>query len=162
MGAWIFQGNPRRFPVDDYLRHHDGHILWTVKPPSRVMDAGDRAFVWRADGGRPGPGGVVAIGRVASAPAPGPDDAPDLWGDPASAPLDPSEHRVRIDLEEVRLTRREGMLPRSELLRHPVLSRLGILKFAAVFYSPVSLDQERAMMDLWGSRGAHGTATPVR
>ena len=41
MTAWIFQGNPKRFRMNDYLRDFED-IKWTVAKPSlaRLMQPG--------------------------------------------------------------------------------------------------------------------------
>ena len=150
MAAFIFQGNPKYFEIDTYLRECQGTVRWTVKPP-RQIDTGDRAFIWRADGKRPGTGGIVAVGTVLSEPRPMPDDAPHLWKGEASAP-DKSNLRVEIQLDEIRLTPAEGMILRSELRTHPVLSDLSILKYSAVYHSSVSPRQEQELLRLWNER----------
>ena len=56
MGAWIFQGNPKTFPaMDDYLRRkyqQSTPIQWLVGRTRFPVRLGDRAFMWRAEGGR--------------------------------------------------------------------------------------------------------------
>jgi hypothetical protein len=120
--SWIFLGNPNRFDVDAYLERQR-RIMWTVNP-RRAIDVGDRAFMWRADGKQKGTGGVVAVGWVEAKPEMLPDDAPNLW---RSTPLEPflgNALRIRITLDDVRLTPQEGMLLRLNLETVPELSGL--------------------------------------
>ena len=152
MSAWIFQGNPKLFDVDRYLmqHRHKNEIVWTVRPKRRI-ERGDRAFIWRADGGVKFSGGLVAVGRVLSAPEFITDDAPELWRAGEQDATQP-EWQVRIHLDEIRLTERKGMLRRVDLEKDPVLSGLQILHYRAVMVSPVSTREEDALLTRWAER----------
>jgi hypothetical protein len=133
VSGWIFQGNPKQFAVDEHLRR-PGPRSWLVRPErfGAQMAFGDRVFVWRSDGGRPGTGGVIALGQIAEVPEiRGVDpDAAELWV--KSAHTSHGEAlRVRITVDELRLSGADGMVFRSWLRWHPKLSGLQILGFPA-------------------------------
>jgi len=115
--AWILQGNPNRFDIDGYLPNSP-FIYWRAPRQQGEFSVGDRAFLWRAGESA----GVVAVGRIRELPtARRSVSRPDALGDAlwASAPADPSEAVVGVDIEEVRLTPAEGMLGREALKNHP-------------------------------------------
>ena len=96
------------------------------------MASGDRVFVWRSDGGRPGTGGVIALGHITELPEiRGVDpDAAELWMKSAHTPHGEAL-RVRISVDELHLSAADGMVLRSWLRGHPKLSGLQILGFPA-------------------------------
>lgn len=151
MGAWIFQGNPKRFDIDTYLTQAwsrpSREILWTVKPKPPIQRA-DRAFLWRADGRVRFSGGLVGIGRVLSEPLFISDDAPELWAPDIESPEAP-DWRVRIKLEQLRMTPSDGMLQRLDLEHDEMLHTLRILHFRAVMVSPVTSTEERELLLRW-------------
>jgi hypothetical protein len=57
--AWIFQTNPDKFRVDDYLRENQV-FCWTLNQHRKEVHAGDRVYVWRS--GKDA--GVVAVALV--------------------------------------------------------------------------------------------------
>ena len=61
--AWIFQGNPQKFDVDDYLARYPELIYWRVPRYQSEIVVGDRVFIWRAGS----ESGVVASGVVVEA-----------------------------------------------------------------------------------------------
>jgi len=126
MVTWIFQGNPKVFQVDKYLAQKK-IILWTIRQKhfKDEISIGDEVFIWRADGNIPKSGGIVAKGKIISAPQNLEDDAPDLWIDLQKSTTALS---VAIELEEVRLTG-EGMLKRTDLEKDPNARDMRILKF---------------------------------
>jgi len=125
MTSWIFQGNPKKFRIDEYLRNRQ-LITWGIKQTyfKDEISNGNEVFIWRADGDKPGSGGIVAKGEILSRPTEIKDDAPKLWNKPPEKLI---ELRVIIKLEEVRLG--EGMLKRVDLKEDPTASTMIILKF---------------------------------
>lgn len=59
--AWILQGNPKRFDVDDYLARYS-YIYWSTPTNQKDFSLGDRVFIWRADD----QAGAIAIGKSAT------------------------------------------------------------------------------------------------
>jgi hypothetical protein len=92
---WLFQGNPKKFPVLDHLLDGQKNIAWSVTQHLGDVSVNDDAVLWVSGSGS----GVYAIGHVA-----GPlfkDVAGDDWLDPADrgkerhfCPLRWSEIRV--------------------------------------------------------------------
>ncbi len=154
MSAWIFQGNPKRFDVNQYLLQHyhrePEELTWIVPPRSRIQ-GGDRAFMWRSDGPVRASGGLIAIGRVVAGPEFVPDDSPELWA-PNEVHATQMAWHVRIRFEELRLRPDQGMLLRVDLEKDPVLPRLQILRYRAVTVSLVSDAEERELMQRWTAR----------
>jgi 5-methylcytosine-specific restriction protein A len=129
MTTWIFQGNPKRWMIDEGLRSAK-EITWTVNQAhfADEIRVEDEVFIWRSDGGRPGTGGIVALSKVIERPRFMEEDSPRaLWVDDS---IGRSGLRARLTLLEVRLTPQAGMLRRFDLLNTPQLKRLLILRFA--------------------------------
>jgi hypothetical protein len=57
--TWIFQTNPDKFRVDDYLRENQV-FCWTLNQHRREVRVGDRVYVWRS--GKDA--GIVAVASV--------------------------------------------------------------------------------------------------
>lgn len=69
MSTWIFQGNPTKFNVDDYLLENE-NIWWSIRQQhlAEHIKLGDEVFIWRSDGGSKGSGGIVAKTKVITLP----------------------------------------------------------------------------------------------
>jgi hypothetical protein len=167
MSAWIFQGNPMRFDVDAYLweaAKGSGDITWTVPDSARdQIRVGDLAFMWRSDGRKRGSGGLVAVGKVRSAPALSLGDKRPLYDyDEPGASKERQEKtremaegihlRVRIHLDEIRLLPEKGMLDRLELEADSRLGQLQILRFRAVTLSPLTDVQAGLLLRRWDTK----------
>lgn len=63
--SWIFQGNPNRFDVDDYLSRYT-YIYWRAPTNQKELEIGDKAFIWRSGL----QAGLVAIGIIKEKPTP--------------------------------------------------------------------------------------------
>lgn len=127
MNTWIFQVNPKFFDIDPYLRNNK-KIIWEIRQRYLADDIliGDKVYIWRANGSVPDSGGVVGVGRIISLPEDIEEDAPEYWiHESPKSPL----LRVRIEMDEVRLTPEAGMLKRSFLKKDPVLKDMLILRF---------------------------------
>jgi len=152
MSTWIFQGNPKLFHMDEYLsaRQHQ-QIVWSVRQKHflRTISVGDEVYIWRADGRGKGTGGIVARGTITSTPRDMPDDAPELWTEPEVSPLD---SRVEILLDEVRLTKEQGMIARVELLHDPNVNSMLILRFASLTNYKLDVKHAEYIGELWNKR----------
>lgn len=82
MKTWIFQGNPTRFNVDDYLLKNE-NIWWSIRQEhlAKHIQLNDEVFIWRSDGGNKGSGGIVARTQVISLPQDyiNDDESLDYW-----------------------------------------------------------------------------------
>jgi 5-methylcytosine-specific restriction enzyme A len=125
MTTWIFQGNPKDFQVDEYLRTRRD-IVWAIRQEHLIEDISidDVIYIWRSVGDNPHSGGIVAKGKIKSLPSTDiSEDAPELWLEEEPKQFS----RVKIYLEDVRLTGVKGMINRDYILEDPILSNLLII-----------------------------------
>lgn len=146
--AWLFHGNPKRFDIDDYLSRYPQCIYWRTNRYAQKIAVGDRAFIWRA-----GPeAGAVAVGQVIEAPTPAhlvkhPEAlGDDLW---ASDEANPAELKTGIRLDDIRLNRVQGMVPRQMLQADPLLHSAAIIAVPNGTVFCLSEPEEAALMSLW-------------
>jgi EVE domain/HNH endonuclease len=147
--AWIFQGNPKTFDVDDYVTRYPELIYWRTNRHAKEIAVGDRAVVWRSGSSA----GAVAIGVVVEAPTLGNKvKHPEALGiDVRGAKeSDPEGLQTGIHLEEVRLTSEEGFLPRMAVKRNPALAQATIITMSSGTVFPLSQSQTAAFERLWG------------
>lgn len=124
MNTWIFQGNPDKFNIDEYLGNpHE--IYWSVTRPKYQKDIaiGDEVYIWRAKGSHDAVSGIVAFGVVNEECNPL-NFNDDLLSKPFS---ETSDVKAGVAIKEVRLSPQEGMLTSEDLLKDPVLSTMRIL-----------------------------------
>lgn len=147
--AWVFQGNPKIFDVDDYVTRYPELIYWRTPRYQSQIAVGDRAIIWRAGSDA----GAIAIGVVVEAPVPGtavkhPEALGiDLWR--AEEP-DPVEPRTGIHLQEIRLTLSEGFLPRAAVKADTTLSGTSIITIPNGTVFPLDAAQTNTIERLWG------------
>jgi len=147
MNFWIFQGNPKVFDVDGYLMKYS--ILdWLVrqKQYGHMIHPGDPAFIWRAKGGMPGSGGIIAKGVILEDPELRDTDTPHTWYVP---PEEPIELRVKIKIEEYRLDSFHGMVTKKELEVIPNLKENKIFHFYQATNFQLSQEEFNTIMDRW-------------
>ena len=132
MNTWIFQGNPDKFNIDEYLRQ-SRKIYWsvTVNKYQRELVLGDHVYLWRAKGSKKAISGVVAFGIVDEECKPRNEvnDSialyDDLWEESHE---EASEIKAGISIVDLRLSPNEGMLTSDVLKNDPVFSNLQILR----------------------------------
>ncbi|MFE0620055.1 HNH endonuclease [Priestia aryabhattai] len=126
INTWIFQGNPRVFDIDNYVKNHK-FIWWSLKQKHFIdkIQLNDEVYLWRSDGGKRGTGGVIAKCKIVSLPLQREDDsgAKDYWytDDWAYSYL-----AIKLEVLEVKLE--DEFINRLSLLEHPVLKELLILR----------------------------------
>lgn len=146
--AWIFQGNPNRFDVDDYLSRYTQLIYWRTNRYVKDIAVGDPVYIWRAGIDA----GAVAVGHVVEVPTPARSvEHPEALGDDlwVASEADPDEFKTGIRLYEIRLSNEAGMVPRSAAKDDLVLCSSTIITVpnGTVFrLSPVEVD---ALGKLW-------------
>jgi hypothetical protein len=148
--AWILQGNPNRFDIDEYLSRYS-FIYWSTPTNQKDFSIGDLVFIWRADKDA----GVVAYGVVKELPVPRNNvKTPEALGDGfwVSQSDEPSEVKVGIELEEVRLSNEEDMLEREVLKTHPVLGQNRIITNPVGTVFRLNAGEEKTLLDLWQGR----------
>jgi hypothetical protein len=152
MTAWIFQGNPRSFDIDDYVARYPEMVYWRTPRYAAQIGVNDRAYLWRS--GRNA--GAIAFGTIVEAPVPGssvrhPEAlGNDLWQ--ADVP-DLMEVRTGIRLHEVRLGEDEGFLRRQVFKAHPALSRSMIIRMPTGTVFPLEPTEAAALESLWAGVG---------
>lgn len=145
--AWILQGNPKRFDIDDYLSRYS-FIYWSTPTNQKEFAVGDRVFIWRAVE----QSGAIAIGIVKELPVPRSDvKMPEALGDDlwVSQQDEPSEIKVGIEVEEVKLTPEEGMLERETLKNHPVIGKNRIITNPVGTVFRLNSEEEHILGSLW-------------
>jgi hypothetical protein len=126
MTTWIFQGNPNYFDITGYLRART-EIIWEARQKSGLMAMGDTVYMWRADGGKPGTGGVIARGTIVT--------LPEVIDDLAAVSFYPAPHkanakkkapRVKIHIDSMHLI--HPVLTRGQAKKDPVLGGMHLMK----------------------------------
>jgi MoxR-like ATPase len=135
MGNWIFQGNPKHFPIDEYLKENI-IINWSIRQKQYLdeIQLGDNVFIWRSDGGEKNSGGIIALSEIINEPYEDKDD-------------------IKIDLKviEKRLTPEDGMLLRHELKDIPDTMNLQIFKMRQNTNYRLSDEEFNRLYHLWES-----------
>ncbi|XXK27311.1 HNH endonuclease [Arenicellales bacterium nBUS_45] len=151
-GAWIFQGNPKRFDVDAYLSEFD-YVYWNASQHKENIQVGDTAYIWRAGSDA----GVVAIGEVVEAPIPAGEVkhpsalAGDLWADLAE---DTQSLKIGLSIREKRVTEEEAMVSRESLLKHPTLAGANIIRIPRQTIFQLSKEEAMALSHLWATQNS--------
>ena len=150
MTTWIFQGNPDRFDLDNYLTAKNP-IYWTVTFPAhqKRIAVGDTIFIWRARGSTDIVPGVIALGTVIEkkSKVSSPEHlSEDLWVD---ADLKPDEVKAGIYLHEVRPTEEDGMLSLYDLKLDPILAKMRIISVRTGSNFPLSEKEALRLRHLW-------------
>ena len=131
MKTWIFQGNPDKFRIDDYLRK-SREIYWSVTIPKHQSEisVGDEVYIWRAKGSRNAISGIVALGVINEESKPRENILnklnlyDELWVESSN---EASNIKAGIAIKEIRLSPLEGMLTSDELKKDPNISKMQIL-----------------------------------
>jgi hypothetical protein len=140
--AWIFQSNPAFYDIHGAVQALKA-MNWSINQGKNLIAVGDRVYIWES--GRDG--GVIAEGRILS--------RPEMLADQEGAEFirDPDRFageslRVRLSIER---TLPEPLL-RSELIDHPVLRDLGVIKFASATNYKLTPGQDTALQALIAAR----------
>ena len=145
--AWILQGHPNRFDIDEYLSRYS-FIYWSTPTNQKDFSIGDVVFIWRA--GKDA--GVVACGVVKELPVPRNNvKTPEALGEGfwVSQIDEPSEIKVGIELQDVRLSNEENMLERDIAKTHPILGKSRIIANPVGTVFRLNSEEEKILGDLW-------------
>ena len=154
MNTWIFQGNPKVFDIDTYIKKHK-YIWWSLRQEHFLdkIELDDEVFLWRSDGNNRGTGGILAKARVISLPEERNNDETaqnywytNEWENPYLA--------VKLEVLQVRLE--DGFISRLSLLEHPVLKELLILRLRQQTNYLLSKEHAIELQDLWSANN-HST-----
>ena len=153
LSTWIFQGNPDRFDIDEYLKNAT-QIYWSVtrKSYESRISLGDRVFIWRAMGKQRTRAGIVAIGEIIENPVQRSRvKSPrflgsNLW---VRQQDDPTVIKTGVLLSETRLTLEEGMLPAELVAVDEILGDLQIVKSRQGTNFLLSEGHAERLVELW-------------
>ena len=147
--VWIFQGNPARFDIDDYLGRYS-YIYWRAPRHRAEIRVGDQCLIWRSGDAA----GAIAVGRIAEAPQPMSDVnfpeclGEDLWTDePDSA----DTVKVGIALDDVRLDEAAGFVPRAAFTSNPILSQSTIIRTPQGTVFKLAREEANEAFSLWNT-----------
>lgn len=158
--AWVFQGNPNIFGIDDYLARYPELVYWRTPRYADRIAEGDRAFIWRSGGDA----GAIAVGTVVELPTPlknvrHPESlGDDLW---RTDTPDQEELKTGIHLDEIRLTTAEGAVPRDIVKASEVLGETTLIKMPSGTVFPLSDSETRKLEHFWGAFGRAPSPTPA-
>jgi hypothetical protein len=157
---WIFQGNPSRYNVDDYLARYPELIYWHCPKFRKEVAVGDVAYIWRA-GGRAGAvakGEVVETAVERNAVAHPEALGDDLW---RTDKPDETEVKVGIRLVDIRLSDEEGMISRDLVKNDPVLAASTIITMPNSTVFRLRPEEATALELLWGGSYVSADISPV-
>ena len=145
--TWIFQGNPKVYDVDGYLKDNR-EIQWSLRQEhfKDKIFIGDIAYIWRSDGPASGSGGIVAKSKIISLPHTNRKDD-------SRYQKEGMEHSgLVIDLEVIdyRLTEKEGMLKRINLEKDNKINNMQILKTRSGTNFELKPEEAEYLSFLWG------------
>lgn len=147
--AWIFQGNPDKFAIEDYLARYPELVYWRTPRYADQISIGDRAYIWRSGNDA----GAIAVGTVVEAPAKVSEvKHPEALGDDlwwAEKP-DPEEPKTGIRLEETRLLPGEGGVSREDAKASALLAVSVIIRMPTGTVFPLTEEQNRELERMWG------------
>ena len=148
---WVFQGNPNRFDIDDYLSRYTQLIYWYTNRYVKDIAVGERVFIWRAGA----EAGAIAAGYIVEAPTPAryvkhPEAlGDDLW---VAGEVVPDGLKTGIQLYEIRLNDEEGMITRSEAKNNPDLCSSTIITMPNSTVFKLSHVEANALEKLWNGK----------
>jgi len=147
--AWVFQGNPERFDINDYLSRYS-YIYWRAPRHKSDIRVGDPCIVWRSGS----EAGAIAIGRIAEAPQSMSEVnfpeclGEDLWRD---APDSQDTIKVGIQIDDARLDEESGLIPRGVFVDNPTLAKSLIIRNPQGTVFRLNADEAREAFSLWNS-----------
>lgn len=147
--TWVFQGNPSRYDIDDYLARYE-FIYWSAPRLAREMQLGDRCVLWRSGA----EAGAVAVGRVAELPKPREKvEQPEFLGDDLwrEAPDEASGTKVGILVDEHRLDEEAGFIPRHVFLNSEILRNSTIIRIPNGTVFRLNAEESEEFFRIWGN-----------
>ena len=155
--AFIFQGNPNKFDIDDYLTRYP-YIYWSVSRLGSEIRIGDQIFIWRSGVSA----GVVALGHITELPTEirninYPEAlGNDLW---RSGLDEPTTIKAGISIDEVRLSIEDGMVTREVCKNDPILKQNAIITNPQGTVFRLSDDEFARFYELWNSSNLTRTSS---
>jgi hypothetical protein len=155
MASWIFQGNPKRWNLDDFFEHVANrqvgpYTVWRADQFADDLRPRDCVFFWRAGmGQRPG---IIAVGQVLGPVWELPDDNLEYQLPGHEDEFEGRRPRVPVLIESVLNSR----LTEDEVRGEPALAGLSILNRVrrGVTQFPVRASEAQRLLVLCEARGA--------
>lgn len=160
MSTWIFQGNPDKFRIDEYLRDFN-EIFWAVKQEhfKDQIEQGDTVYIWRAGGKSKLPSGIVAKGIVLSKPELRhvPQDMQEYWIENNN-----NNESLQVIIRILNIADKEKkVIKRSSLIKDPILKNMLIIKFANNTNYLVSTNHSERLKQVWNIAGSNWSEKDV-
>lgn len=143
MNYWIFQGNPKKFEVDqsiypdikdmdDYISKNSS-VDWNIKQKHFIDDlqSGDQVFIWRSNAGEKDNGGIIALGEI------------------EHLSTDDDNPSAKIKILEHKMTKEDGKLSISSLKIVPETKNLLILKAPQSTNYKLSDQEFNTLLSFW-------------
>jgi HNH endonuclease len=156
--TWVFQANPARFALDEYLATKPPVVAFLVTRFKQEIGVGDQVFLWRAiGGGNPDAAGIVAEATVIEPVALRPDDpgSRPFWENPTEADV-PAE---RVILKINRIAGHGEVVQRQWIKEDPVLGGMLILRLANGTNYQTSTEEAYRLNTLWSNTGRNWSYT---
>jgi EVE domain len=134
--AWIFQANPSFFDLEGAAQNLT-NLSWLVKQHREDILSGDTVYLW--EGGSNA--GVVTVAKVTGAPAMRHETAEESRFNRDATKFAGEKQRVLLRIERVLNER----ISRTELLQHPILNNMTILRAPQGTNFALSLSEFRAL-----------------
>lgn len=149
--SWIFQANPARFDTDAFFATKPLETDWLVSRYFDQIQPGDRVFIWRSEGNKSEPAGVVADATVLSAVREVTDSGPrEFWAD-----LDDGlAARPRVHIAFGKIAEKRGVIKRDWWKDDPILRNHLIMKMANHTTYRLEGDDLDRLERLWDRTGS--------
>ncbi|WP_409304704.1 EVE domain-containing protein [Peribacillus sp. SCS-155] len=150
--TWIFQGNPKVFDIDNYVKNNK-YIWWSLRQEhfESQINIDDVVFLWRSDGGNRGTGGILAKTRVVELPAnhTESEETQNYW---YTDDWDNDYLAVKLEVQEVRLE--NGFVNRISILEHETLKELLILRLRQQTNYLLAEEHAEELHNLWNKQSS--------
>jgi hypothetical protein len=138
---WLFQANPKYYDLTGAILELK-EMAWEVNQYSKEIHKGDRVFLWEA--GKDA--GIVGIGTILSDPVEmGMNTVEDKFAKDVER-FSKETLRVRVSIDQVP----EKRIRREDLLTHPLLKDLEVIKFANATNFKVRTELAEELQRLFG------------
>ena len=147
--GWLFQANPTRYDIYGALKRYE-EMTWTVSQHREAIQAGDDVYLWASGAD----GGIIAVGTILDEPrerSPAHEED-EFWAEGAAP--EPGGWEVAIHVRAL-----DPPISREEMLAHPVLRELTILRAPQMTNYPLTQEQHDAIEALLDERGEGPTKT---
>lgn len=118
--AWVFQANPLYYDLKSAIMSLD-ELIWQINQSQKQIHAGDTVYLWMSGSNA----GILAAGTILTEPTEMPMAEKEQAFVKSTDKFEKLKTRVQIRVEHVLKT----PLLRSELLKHPILKEMGVIKF---------------------------------